>query len=87
MERRRVDSCAFRRRVVTIAPDDWHAFVDSEWDDSLVVVERGDIELYCSATVRRFAQGAMLWFSGLGLRALHNPGVEDTVLVALSRRC
>jgi hypothetical protein len=27
----------------------------------------------------------MLCFVGLGLRALHNPGDEETVLVAISR--
>lgn len=77
---------AFRRRVVTISPDDWHAVVEDEWRDAIVVVERGEVELFCSVASRRFDQGAVLCFEGLGLRAMHNPGPVDTVLVATSRR-
>lgn len=77
---------AFRRRVMTIGPDCWHAVVEHEWHDAIVVVERGEIELHCMVAMRRFGRGAVLSFVGLGLQALHNPGSIDTVLVATSRR-
>lgn len=82
MERERP---AFCRRVVTIGPDDWHAVVEDEWRDALVVVESGVVELFCSVASRRFGQGAVLWVEGLGLVAMHNPGRVDAVLVATSR--
>jgi hypothetical protein len=79
-------SRAFRRRTTVVAPGDWRVFDPAEWRDALVIVESGEIELHCSRGGHRsFAAGAMLCFLGLGLRALHNPGVEDTVLVAISR--
>ena len=78
---------AFRRRSVTIPAQDTVPFVAEEWHDALVLVKRGSVALCCvRGGRRRFAEGAVLFFDGLGLTALHNPGVEDLVLVALSRR-
>lgn len=82
---REVGRPAFRRRVVTIGPDDWHAVVEGEWRDAIVVVQSGEVELFCSVASRRFGRGAVLWVDGLGLRAMHNPGRVDAVLVATSR--
>lgn len=80
-------SPAFCRRTTILVPGDWQVFDPSEWRDALVIVEAGALELHCSrGGRRRFDAGAMLCFLGLGLRALHNPGVVDTVLVAISRR-
>ena len=77
----------FRRREVVVAAGDRQEFVDVEWRGAMVLVERGEIDLRCSrGRSRRFGTGALLFFDGLGLVALHNPGLVDTVLVALSRR-
>lgn len=77
----------FRRRVVTIPPEATVPFVDAEWADAIVTVERGDVDLCCArGGRRRFTAGAILVLTGLGLRELHNAGVNDVVLVAFSRR-
>jgi len=78
---------AFRRRAVTIPAHTTVPFVAEEWRDALVLIERGAVDLLCvRGGRRRFTQGAVLFFEGLALTALHNPGVDETVLVALSRR-
>jgi quercetin dioxygenase-like cupin family protein len=77
----------FEIRIVTVAPGHERAFDDDDWRDALVSVERGQIELESSSGASwRFARGDLLWLSGLPLRALHNPGREPAVLVAVSRR-
>lgn len=76
----------FRRRVVTIVPGETLPFVEADWADTLVVIERGDVDLCCSrGGRRRFGASAILVLTGLSLVSLHNPGVEDAVLVSLSR--
>ena len=78
---------AFRRRAVSIAPGATVPFVEHDWLDAIVVVERGDIDLCCvRGGRRRFTRGAILVLQGLALRSLHNPGAEEVVLVAMSRR-
>jgi quercetin dioxygenase-like cupin family protein len=77
----------FRLRGVTLAPGSSRPFREEEWDDALVVVERGELELECNAGGRRrFGAGAVMWLQGMNLRTLHNPGAEATVLSAVSRR-
>jgi quercetin dioxygenase-like cupin family protein len=77
----------FRLRGVTLAPGATTPYRAEDWDDALVVVERGEIELQCRAGGRRrFSAGAVMWLQGMELHALHNPGVEETVLSAVSRR-
>jgi quercetin dioxygenase-like cupin family protein len=77
----------FRQRVVTLAPGDRRPFHEHEWDDSLVLVHAGELELECHrGGRRRFAAGSILWMIGLDLRAMHNPGDGPLVLVAISRR-
>jgi len=77
---------AFERRVIVVAPGDWRAYDDTEWQDALVVVERGEIELEMrTGSRRRFGSGDVLCLAGLPLRALHNRKQEDTLLVAVSR--
>lgn len=77
----------FDVRPITIPPGRERPFDDSEWRDAIVLVERGQIAL-ASSTGRswRFASGDMLWLTGPWLRALHNPGREPALLVAISRR-
>jgi hypothetical protein len=78
---------SFRARVVSIAPGAALPFVESEWHGALVVVEIGEMETEGrEGDRRRFTTGDVLWLSGLGLRALHNPGAGSAVLVAVWRR-
>jgi hypothetical protein len=78
---------SFRATVVTLEPGATRVYDESEWQDALVIVESGTIDLECRAGGRlRFCAGAVLCFTGLGLRALHNAGGASVVLVAVSRR-
>jgi hypothetical protein len=75
------------RREVTVAAGTSMDFVDAEWRGAFILVERGEIDLCCSrGGTRRFGTGAMLFFDGLDLVSLRNPGLVDTLLVAVSRR-
>ena len=78
---------SFERRRVVLAPGSSRPFVDAEWRDALVTIDSGALELECRrGTRRRFPAGSILWFSDLGLRAMHNHGSVPAVLVAISRR-
>jgi hypothetical protein len=80
-------SPAFERRVVAVEPGRSRVYDAVEWRDTLVVVERGEVELECrGGASERFGRGDVLWLSGLPLRALHNRGPGAVVLVAVSRR-
>jgi hypothetical protein len=77
---------SFAVRVVAVAPGDERAFVESEWLDAVVWVERGEIELRgAGGSRRRFVSGDLIWLDGVPLRALHNPGDQPAVLRAVSR--
>jgi hypothetical protein len=76
----------FAVRAVALAPRDERAYVEAEWRDALVIVERGEVELRgAGGTRRRFVRGDLLWLDGVPLRALHNPGDQPAVLRAVSR--
>jgi quercetin dioxygenase-like cupin family protein len=76
----------FDVRWVTVAPGGRRPYDEADWRDALVIVERGPIELECTAGGRRsFKSGDIMWLVGLPLRALHNPGPEPAVLAAVSR--
>jgi hypothetical protein len=80
------DGPTFVVRAVAVAPGCRRVYDDAEWQDAIVVVKTGEIELEClSGATHRFACGDLLWLTGLPLRALHNHGREPTVLVAVSR--
>jgi hypothetical protein len=73
-------------QLSTIACGETRTFVNAEWRCALVVVERGVLELECTAgQLLRFEQGAALWLDGLPLRALHNGGDEPALLSAVRR--
>ena len=73
-------------RSVALAPGDERAYVEAEWHDALVIVERGEVELMgAGGACRRFVSGDLIWLEGVPLRALHNPGDEPAVLHAVSR--
>jgi hypothetical protein len=77
----------FDIRVVVLAPGGKRAYEEAEWRDALVVLERGEIDLESLGGGRHhFRSGAVLWLSGLPLRALHNFGAEPALLMAVSRR-
>ena len=76
----------FARRRVVLEPGDRRPFEEREWDDALVIVERGEVDLeYRSGARLRFIAGDMLWLTGLPLRSLRNPGAEPAVLPTVSR--
>lgn len=80
-------SSDFAMRQVLIGPGSEYAYDESEWDDALVVVERGTIELECRDGTRlSFFGGDVLFLSGLPLRMLCNQGIEPVVLISVSRR-
>lgn len=75
------------RRIVSIAVGGSMPFVEADWNDSLVVIDAGDLEIECQlGGRRRFDQGAVLWLAGIDARLLHNVGDSPTVLIAVSRR-
>ena len=77
---------AFTRRKVTIPPKGERPYDPAEWWDSLVTVERGEVELDChGGQLARFKRGDILWLAGLPVCALRNTGSEPVVLVAVSR--
>jgi hypothetical protein len=77
----------FETRSVVLAAGHMQDFDEEQWRSAVVIVERGRIELLCHAGGRRvFDEGDLLWFEGLSLRALHNPGPGPVVLVAYRRR-
>jgi hypothetical protein len=77
---------SFELRLVAINPGLERTYDEADWRDSLVVVERGDIELeFLGGGRRRFRRGDVLWLSGLSLRALRNRGLEPALLLAVSR--
>ena len=76
----------FRLRTLTLQPRDAIDYVPTDWVDTVVVVERGELELECRSGTRGcFGEGAILSLSELGLRRLRNIGGTPLVLSALSR--
>jgi len=75
---------AFDARAIVLAPGELRGRGDADWRDALVLVERGEIELEGAGGDReRFGPGAVLWVAG---HALRNPGREEALLVAVTRR-
>jgi hypothetical protein len=82
-----MESSRFGRRRIEIGPGESRPHVESEWLGVLVIVESGEIELWCRhGGNRRFTAGNVLWFTGLDLRTVHNPGALPAVILAVSRR-
>jgi hypothetical protein len=77
---------AFVVRLITLPPSRQRRYVEEEWSDTLVVVERGAVELESlSGTPRIFVSGDVLWLDRLSLRALRNRGRVPVLLSAVSR--
>ena len=78
---------SFHSRWVTVAPGEDRPHDEDEWQGALIVVEVGEIELRCRAGGRRrFGAGAVLWFTGLDLASVHNPGPGPAVFRGITRR-
>ena len=77
----------FEVRAVEVEPGGHRIYHAGEWQDAVVLVARGSIELECRGGSRHgLRAGDVLWLVGLSVRALHNGGSEPAVLVAVSRR-
>jgi hypothetical protein len=75
-----------RRRTVILPPGDVLDFVAADWADTLVVVERGELEIECRSGRRAtFAADAVLTLVELPVRCLRNRGSEPLVLSAVTR--
>jgi hypothetical protein len=73
-------------RIVTIPPGSSRSYDPAEWDDALVIIELGAMEMEgISGACRQFAIGSVLWLSGLPLRALHNRGTDLLILALILR--
>lgn len=77
----------FRLRTLTLQPSDAVDYLPADWVDTVVIVERGSLEIECRSGRRAtFPTGAVLVFDGLPLRRLRNRGATLLVVSALSRR-
>jgi hypothetical protein len=76
----------FRLHTLTLHPRNSIDYRPADWDDALVVVERGELEVECRSGARaRFEEGAILAFATLAVRRLRNPSSKPLVLSILSR--
>lgn len=75
----------FRKRVVEV-PAEAVLCVDASWDDSIVFVECGEVDVECVAGGRRrFVEGAILCLAP-SVSGLRNRGNATVRLVVISRR-
>lgn len=76
----------FRRWEVALWPGCERPYVRAEWAGSIVLVERGQVELvWLAGGQSSFKRGAILFFTGLPLRVIRNRASEPALLVAVSR--
>jgi hypothetical protein len=76
----------FQLHTLILQPGDAIDCHRADWADTLVLVERGELEIESSGGARAwFPEGAILIFAGLALRRLSNSSGEPLVLSALSR--
>jgi hypothetical protein len=79
-------SPGFRRRVVILKAKSRRAYRPGEWQDAIVLVDKGEIELRCPGQApRRFRRGDLLSLGGLGLTGIYNHGPGRAVLIAVSK--
>ena len=73
-------------RAVAVAPGEERPYDEAEWRDAIVLVQHGEIELHgVSGASSSFGRGDLIWLEGVPLRALHNPGTEPALLLAVAR--
>ena len=69
------------------SPGDVRPYDESEWRDSLVIVEAGEVALECTRGGRTtFRAGDVLWLVDIPVVRMCNDGVQPAVIVAVSRR-
>jgi quercetin dioxygenase-like cupin family protein len=77
----------FGIRVVELAPNCILLYEAASWQDALVVVTEGEIEVECARGEReRFSRGAILCLAPLSVRWLRNTGQEPARIVAIWRQ-
>jgi quercetin dioxygenase-like cupin family protein len=80
------DALHFRRRVFELAAGEELRIETAAWEDAIVFLEAGEVELECVAGERRrFAAGAVLCFPP-PVRLLRNRGAQLARLIGISRR-
>ncbi len=75
----------FERRTIVLAPGEIRAFVATEWQDALVFVRVGEVELESAGCRVRLLRGDVACLATLRLRALRNPGRVSVVLDTVRR--
>ena len=76
----------FLRRTVRIEPAGCRPYAATEWQDCLVVVESGEVELEMTSGARHTCRGGdVLWLAGLPMRRLSNHGAEPVVITTVRR--
>ena len=76
----------FERRLIRLPAHAERAYESGEWDDELVVIVCGAVELEGVSGRRwRFEKGSIFWLQEQPLRAIHNPAAEPAILMAVSR--
>jgi hypothetical protein len=86
VERLARDALHFRRRVVELARDEELRIDAGAWQDAIVFLDTGEVELECVAGERRrFSKGAVLCLLP-PVRVLRNCGAGRARLIAISRR-
>jgi quercetin dioxygenase-like cupin family protein len=77
----------FEVRAVEVEPGGARIYHETEWQDALVLLARGTIELECRGGSRHgLRPGDVFWLVGLPVRVLRNGGTEPAILLAVSRR-
>lgn len=78
---------SFIRCVVEVEPGDVLDHESPMWQDAIVFVVVGTIDVACTDGERhRFCCGDILTFAHLPLTRVHNAGTTPTRLLAISRR-
>ena len=77
---------SFEAWAVAIAPGEQRTVGPGEWDDALVVVKSGELDVLCEAGgSRTFHAGDMLALSWLRAQNLVNLGAERVELLGVRR--
>jgi len=80
-------SVSFHRRLVELAPGAELDEPETPWDDAIVFVTAGVVELECARGERHsFHRGDILSFARLPLRSVRNSGTAPAQLLAIWRR-
>ena len=76
----------FGQRIVAVQPGGALPFDPATWQDAIVFVLAGELDVQCSSGAgHRFQQGDILCFMGLSVRSLRNSGPVPARLLAIWR--